>query len=402
MQLLLYSLGTWMYFGLIKLASLWNNKASKMIVGRKKILANLPKKQTKRVWLHCASVGEYEQGLPLAKLFKEQGFEVIISIFSASASHIKPNTWVDYITFLPFDTAKNASNFINKLEPDLAIFVKYELWYYYISTLKAKGIPCYMASMYIKNGALITKWYGGFFKKILAQFSHIFVQDIASKTTLQKLGLNQITVAGDTRFAQVINNANTPFADRVVEEFCSKYTTVIVAGSTWPADDDLLIGSINSHKNLGFIIAPHELKYAKMLANKLGAKAALYSEYASKQNDIQVLIIDTIGILKYLYRYGKIAYIGGGFGKGIHNILEPLAYKLPVLIGPNHSRFLEATIAKQNGFVYEIKDQQTLNSQLNKILQNIENQYNYSNLIKPYIEANCNAPSIIVSRILQA
>lgn len=348
----LYNFSILAYTTLVKFAALFNPKAKLWVNGRKnqwqKINQMFCNNNAPVAWFHVSSLGEFEQGRPVIEAFKKQnpGYKIALSFFSPSGYEIRKNyPNADFIFYLPVDNKKNAKKLINTIKPKIAYFVKYDYWYHYLKTLKANNINTYIFSSIFRPQQLFFKPYGKWYKNLLKYFTHIFVQDNESLVLLSKINITNVTVAGDTRYDRVVeitkNAANLP----IVENF-AKNNTVIVAGSTWDKDEALLLEYINLNKGkIKLIIAPHEIheKNIQRIEKSIKLPYIKYSQ-ANTQNvlNAQILLIDSIGLLASVYRYGKFAYIGGGFGVGIHNTLEAATYGLPVVFGPNYKRFNEA------------------------------------------------------------
>jgi 3-deoxy-D-manno-octulosonic-acid transferase len=335
---------------------------SLFVKGRRSVIDTIKstlKKGDKTIWFHCASLGEYEQGVPVIKKIKEEfpDHKIIVSFFSPSGFEVKKNDKLaDCTVYLPLDTPKNAKNFIDLLQPSVAIFIKYEFWPNYLFELKKKSIPTILVSGLFRKDQVFFKFYGGFMRRTLNSFSHFFVQDQLSKNLLEQLKISQVSVSGDTRFDRVsdqlsVNNELDFMALFKQDLFC------LICGSTWPKDESILINYINNFSNnTKFIIAPHEVNNLRIesLKKKLKVKTVLYSE-REKYNisDYQVLIIDTVGLLTKVYSYADVAYIGGGIGmgaNGLHNILEAATFGVPIIIGKNYTNFPEAKkLKKLNG-----------------------------------------------------
>ena len=340
----LYNISIWIFSTAINIASLFNPKAKQWIKGRKGIfqkLAGATKDNKDIVWFHCASLGEFEQGKPIIEGYKikHPTHKILLTFFSPSGYEIRKNyDEVDWVFYLPADTKKNAKKFINIVNPIKVIFIKYEFWFNYMAECKKQNIPFYSVSSIFRKEQSFFKY--DFFAKQLNNVSHFFVQDQNSKELLKKIGFSNCTVAGDTRFDSVITNTQNAISIPLIEEF-SKNKTTIICGSTWPKDEALLAKYIKENPNYNYIIASHEMQHIKEL--KKQTNALLFSKADSTNiSNSNVLIIDSIGILSNIYKYGNLAYIGGGFGSGIHNILEAITFGLPVIFGPNYSKFKEA------------------------------------------------------------
>ena len=340
----IYNIIIHIYTLAIKVSSLFNLKAKLWIEGRKNIFNNLKKKlkgEKNTVWFHCASLGEFEQAKPIINAYKLKypNHKILLTFFSPSGFEVqKSNPIVDWVFCLPSDTKFNAKTFINITRPIKAIFIKYEFWFNYINELYNKKIPLYIVSAIFRKNQVFfkLKW----FENQLRKITHIFVQDKQSHDLLNSIHINNQSISGDSRFDSVIANAEEKKNIKLVKEFSQNQIT-IVCGSTWPKDELILNRLIKNHQSYNYIIAPHEFNNIKNLRKQ--TNGLLFSK-ADKNNinASNVLIIDQIGILSHIYRYGKYAYIGGGFGRGIHNILEAVIYGLPVIFGPKYGKFKEA------------------------------------------------------------
>ena len=357
----LYNIGIKLYYFAIWLASFFNAKAGLWINGRRQQKLD---RFNSSIWFHFASLGEFEQGRPILEAMREQypGKSIVVTFFSPSGYEIRKNTpLADAVYYLPLDTPDNARDFIAAVKPDMAIFTKYEYWYHYFNELNRQNIPLYIVSGIFRPGQVFFKWYGGLHRKMLSFVTHFFLQDENSKQLLNELGLTNITVSGDTRFDRVWANAQNPKEIAGVSEF-KNAQKLFIAGSTWPEDEKLLATLPVLYPDWKFIFAPHEISEEK-INNLIGllpeGSAIRYSELKDIQSNLTShishltsLIIDNIGMLSSLYAYGDIAYIGGGFGAGIHNTLEAAAFGLPVIFGPHYLKFNEARelIALKAGF----------------------------------------------------
>jgi len=350
-MLFFYYLSTRLYFTVVRIASLFNEKAAKMIVGRYNWREELSKKidpKEKYIWVHCASLGEFEQGRPLIEKIKEENpknYKVLLTFFSPSGYEVRKNyQYADVVCYLPFDTLRNASDFVNIVNPQMAVFVKYEIWYYILKKLNSEKIPTFLISGIFRKNQIFFKWYGKFYLKALSYFTHLFLQDDNSAEILKRANISNITVCGDTRADRVIGIASEKYSNQFLENFAKSKKT-IVCGSTWPADEKIICEFINKcNDDYRFIIAPHEIgeNHLVTLENLISKKSIRLSECEKDVDNPAVVIVDSIGILSKLYRFGQIAFIGGGFGKGIHNILEAAVYEIPVIFGPNYKKFREA------------------------------------------------------------
>jgi 3-deoxy-D-manno-octulosonic-acid transferase len=403
----LYSLGLKFYYFGILLASLFNRKARLWIKGRKGIFDKI-KKQVKPdnniFWFHASSLGEFEQGRPLIEALKNRNksIKILLTFFSPSGYEIRKNyKQADYIFYLPPDTKKNADRFINLINPSKVFFIKYEFWYHYLNQLKRNNIPVYLVSANFRPNQVFFRWYGGWFRKILNKFAHIFVQNKKSELLLKNIGLYNVTVSGDTRFDRVAEIARQAKEIEIAAEF-KQDSPVIIAGSTWEKDQEILVEFINaSSLKVKYIIAPHEINESGIqhLVKSINKPVIRYSSAGTVNiKDYQVLIIDNIGMLSSLYRYADIAYIGGGFGVGIHNILEAATFGLPAVFGPNYGKFQEAVNLVESGGAFPINDYQSLKKQFDNLFDKIEIN-EAGRISREYVMKNQGATNIILNEI---
>ena len=342
---ILYNISIQLYVVAIYIASLFNAKAKFWVKGRKDIfqkLAEAIKGEHNIVWFHCASLGEFEQGKPIIESYKQKypGHKILLTFFSPSGFKIRKNyKGADWIFYLPADTKENAKRFIEIVKPIKVIFVKYEFWFNYITELSRKNIPFYSVSTIFRKEQSFFKY--NWFAKQLQHVTHFFVQDKTSADLLKSIGLTNHTISGDSRFDSVLSTTQNPKSFPLIKQFCKTKPTII-CGSTWLKDETLLSQFIKENHQYNYIIAPHEMHHISHLQKQTGAQ--LFSTSNTENiNSNNVLIIDSIGILSSIYQYANIAYIGGGFCSGIHNILEAVTFGLPVIFGPNYQKFNEAT-----------------------------------------------------------
>ena len=350
MGTIFYTIFLHLYVIAIKLLAIGNPKARLWLSGRKEfpVVSFTQNESAKTVWMHCASLGEFEQGRPVLEALKKNypDVKIVLTFFSPSGYEVQKNyTGADDIFYLPIDNKANAAKLIKAINPSLVIWVKYEYWFYYLEELKLQGIALLLVSGIFRPGQPFFKWYGKIWKNILPAFTHFFVQDEDSKNLLAGIGIeNNVTVTGDTRFDRVIEIAEKFEPLFLIEQFCGE-NKVIVAGSTWEEDETELIHYVRANPHIKFIIAPHEIDEQNLKdVQKEFAGSILYSDLALNQPvTSNVLIIDNIGMLSRLYRYADITYVGGGFGDdGVHNVLEPAVYGKPVIYGPEFEKFIEA------------------------------------------------------------
>jgi len=348
-MLLLYILGIRVYNLIISIFSLFNTKAKLFVNGRKNLFNHIKEKidaTEKHVWFHFASLGEFEQGRPVLEKLKARypSKKIVVTFFSPSGYEVRKNYILADVFYLPMDTPVNAKRFLDLINPEMAVFTKYEFWHFYFKELKERGIPLYVISGIFRPTQLFFKWYGNFYRNILKSVTHFFVQNEESKILLNSIGLNNVTINGDTRFDRVYENAQSPRQLTEIEKFIGNSPTLI-CGSTWPEDEKLLSVLPEKYPDWKFIIAPHEIGSSHIQdIERLFPSATKFSVLGSSfpRSESRILIIDNIGMLSSLYQYGKTAYIGGGFGAGIHNTLEAVAFGLPVIFGPKYDKFQEA------------------------------------------------------------
>jgi 3-deoxy-D-manno-octulosonic-acid transferase len=407
----LYNLGIYAFQIGLKVASLFNPKAKLWIDGRKQWKENLKHKVEtlqleQAIWFHCASLGEFEQGRPVLEQLKHghPNQKIVLTFFSPSGYEVQKNYLLaDLVMYLPMDTPSNAYYFLDVLKPKLSVFVKYEFWLNYLFALDKKQIPTFLISTVIKKHQSFFKWYGGNFRKALATYKTIFTQDTESLVLLESLGIKTGQLAGDTRFDRVLQICSSPKQLKEIEQF-SKDSFVIIAGSSWQKDEELLIESYISlkakHANIKLIIAPHEIDHhnierLKKLLSKHHIDFHLYSDNESNYMH-SVLVINAIGFLSSVYQYGSVAFIGGGFDNGIHNILEPTVFGLPVLFGPNYKKFNEAfdVIKLKVGFVMLNSDE--LSKQLNIFAEDKTLLNETSLLAENYVRSHVGATQKII------
>lgn len=348
-MLWIYNIGIAMYGLLLRFASLFNAKAKLFVEGRQHIFENITQKlnpDDQPVWFHFASLGEFEQGRPVLEKLKaaDPQQKIVVTFFSPSGYEIRKNYALADVFYLPLDTAANAKKFIDIVNPKLAIFTKYEFWFHYFKALHTRAIPLYLISGIFRPDQAFFKGYGGFYRGILKFVTHFFVQNEESVALLKGIGINQVSLSGDTRFDRVYENAQHPKKLPEIEAFCQG-SLIFIAGSTWPEDEKLLVALTEKYPDWKFIIAPHEIGSSHIQEiESLFPQAIKFSVFSSQfvADQSQILIIDNIGMLSSLYQYAKVAYIGGGFGAGIHNTLEAAAFGLPVIFGPKYDKFQEA------------------------------------------------------------
>ena len=398
----------------IRVAAVFNKKAATWLRGRsrywvilEKVFSeapyNLPGR--KLAWFHCASLGEFEQGRPIIEAFKQQHPEylILLTFYSPSGYEVrKAYAGADHILYLPLDTRSNVRKFVDTVKPDIVFYIKYEFWFNFLSYLQSKKIPTILVSAIFRPDQHFFKGYGGWPRKILQGFTGIFVQNEDSKELLHFIGIENVEVSGDTRFDRVAAVASNPVEIEIAKAFVLNHK-VVVAGSIWPADEELIfhLAEKNSH-NIRFIIAPHEISpdHIASLLQKAGPKAVLFSKTNTEEvKNAEILIIDSIGMLSQLYKYGTFAYIGGGFGVGIHNILEASAFGLPVFFGPMYHKFNEARQLIELKGAFEVKKPEDLLIKTEELLSDPVKLANASAISKRYVSDGCGATEIILQRV---
>jgi len=406
-MLLLYNAFIRIYFIIIWFASFFNKKARLWLDGRKtRALVRYPGV----IWFHFASLGEFEQGRPVLEQLKSlnSGKKIVITFFSPSGYEIRKNTpLADAVYYLPLDTAKNAREFIDAIQPELAIFTKYEYWYHFFNETHKRGIPLYIISGIFRADQVFFKWYGGLHRKMLGFVTRFFVQDENSKSLLQGINIENVTVSGDTRFDRVWANAAKPLPIPAIAEFKNEHK-IFIAGSTWAPDEQLIIRLIDANPDWKFIIAPHEINTQKvealmeLLPSASSARYSVISHLSAEFSHLKVLVIDNIGMLSALYQYADVAYIGGGFGVGIHNTLEAAAFGLPVIFGPNYKKFIEANDLIASGAGFTISDESGLIVAMAALANNEPFLIEAGSKARIYVEQHTGATKAIVDFIIRA
>lgn len=353
----------------VAIASLFNKKVKKMWAGERQAVKVLKEKvdpEARYIWFHAASLGEFEQGRPLIEHLRETHpeYKILLTFFSPSGYEVRKNyEGADIICYLPLDTIRNARRFLRAVKPVMAFFIKYEFWYNYLHILQHRGVPTYSVSSIFRPDQIFFQWYGRQYGRVLKCFTHFFVQNMESKALLAKLGITDVDVVGDTRFDRVLQIKEASKQLPIVEQFTAHAQKVFVAGSSWLPDEDIFIKYFDIHKDWKLIIAPHVISdehLSQIFELLKGRRVVRYTE-ATEDNvkDAEVLIIDCFGLLSSIYHYGTVSYVGGGFGVGIHNVLEAAVWDIPVVFGPNNKHFQEAQglMLVQGGF--EINDYQS-------------------------------------------
>jgi 3-deoxy-D-manno-octulosonic-acid transferase len=394
---------------LLKIIALFSPKMKLFVDGRKTVfetLADNIQTSDKTIWFHAASLGEYEQGLPVIEKVKQQypNHKIIITFFSPSGYEVrKNNTVADVTVYLPLDTISNAKQFLKVVHPEMVFFIKYEFWPNYLNELKNQNIKTYLISGIFREKQAFFKWYGEFYKNALKTFDYFFVQNDSSKRLLQSIGFNNVKVSGDTRFDRVVTILEKDNTLDFIAAFKNNQPTIVI-GSSWPKDEELLINYINnSAESVKFIIAPHNIKaeQIKNIKSQITKSSVLFSENDTVDlSNYAVFVIDTIGILTKIYSYADIAYVGGGFGNpGVHNILEPATFGIPVVIGPNYSHFSEATALVNLEGCLTIQNQTQLNEAFDLLLQNEDERLEKGHICSTFVQMNKGATQTVMSHI---
>jgi 3-deoxy-D-manno-octulosonic-acid transferase len=400
---------------LLKILAPFNPKLNLFVEGRKSVFETLKNKiqaTDKTIWFHAASLGEYEQGLPVIEAIKQHfpNHKIVLTFFSPSGYEVrKNNTIADVTVYLPLDTISNAKQFVQMVHPEMVFFIKYEFWPNYLRELKNQNINTYLISGIFREKQLFFKWYGGFYRKALHTFDYFFVQNEGSKTLLKSIGFTNVKVSGDTRFDRVVSILERDNTLDFIEQFRDSSTSLgktkmVVIGSSWPKDEELLVNYINqSSDDVKFIIAPHNIDKNQILnlKNQISNKTILFSEKDNVDlSNYAVFIIDTIGILTKIYSYADIAYVGGGFGNpGVHNILEPATFGIPVVIGPNYSHFSEATALVNLEGCLTIQNQTQLNEAFDLLLQNEDERLEKGHICSTFVQMNKGATQTVMLHI---
>ncbi|MCT4664403.1 MAG: 3-deoxy-D-manno-octulosonic acid transferase [Flavobacteriales bacterium] len=401
----LYQIGIFLYGFLMKILAIWHPKAKLWTTGRKELYQKdeiFFKNLQGGILFHCSSLGEFEQGLPVLEALKENypDKKIILSFFSPSGyEKCKNHPLADWVTYLPLDSRSQTNWFVNSLAPEMAFFVKYEFWPNLFQSLYKKQVPIYLVSAIFRENQLFFKSYGAWYRKILKYVSYFFVQNQQSLELLKQIGISEAKIVGDTRLDRVLKIAKTPFSNTILDDFTqNRKANILIAGSTWEEDEKELQVFLKTNPKWKIVLAPHEIHIGHL--DKIRQifsehQPLFYSHHPTKEQlaTAQVLIIDTIGMLKYLYRWGNIAYIGGGFGNGIHNTLEAIVYETPVIFGPRFEKFQEAKDLIENNIGKTINK-----NELNKAVSYFENK-NFEEIshdIQEYIIKNKGASQKII------
>ena len=414
---LLYHLWLWLYRLIAIMISPFHVKAALFSKGHRGLISKI-KQQVSHdapiVWFHCSSLGEFEQGRPIIEgyRFAHPEHKIVVTFFSPSGYEvIKGNPVADWIYYLPLDTCRNVRRFLNEIQPIKAIFIKYEFWYNFLRSLNRRNIPTFLVSATFRPSQPFFKWYGTVFRRMLHMFSQLFVQDHVSAALLGKTGITNVVVAGDTRFDRVWKQSQQPCTLPIVEAFCKLANDqmgamICVAGSTWPRDEVLLCHTLEKYKQLRLVLVPHEIdaQHIESIIEQFAAfNPVRYSHVYNIEmirKDTRVLMVDTIGLLSSLYRFGSMAYVGGGFENGIHNILEAAVYGIPVVFGPNYEKFNEAVALVGLGGAFAIGNRHELAARIGLWLSDSQARIQAGGVCAEYVESHGGATGIVLHNIL--
>lgn len=405
---LFYHIFIWVYAIGIRLAAFFNKKANLWLSGRKDVFLKLKEaipENEKIIWFHCASLGEFEQGRPVIEAFRKhfKDHKILLTFFSPSGYEVRKNDeQADYIFYLPLDTAKNARKFIAITRPRMAVFVKYEFWFNYINELSLNKIPFFMISVIFRPSQHFFKPWGWWFRKQLQKVTYFFVQNEASIKLLNSVKVFHAELSGDTRFDRVMQLSSEEINLDIIREFAGD-ESLLIAGSTWPADEDVLKSLLlQSKQQFKLVLAPHIVSKAHIQQIQQKFKEqdpVLFSNFSKgKLTSTRVLIIDSIGMLSHIYRFGKIAYIGGGFGVGIHNVLEAATFGLPVIFGPNYQRFQEAVDLKSSGVGFPINNSENCLEIFDRLMDNEPLLQHSSAIARNYVVEKAGATASVLEK----
>lgn len=405
---LLYNLGILFYYALVYMASFFNDKAKKFVEGRKNVFSFLKERivfNDKFIWMHVSSLGEFEQGRPIIEAIKKEHpeYKIILTFFSPSGYEVRKNyDGAEIVCYLPMDTSWNAKKFIRIVNPSIAIFIKYEFWGNYLAELKKHDVPTYIVSAIFRKEQVFFKSYGGWYRNFLYNFEHLFVQDANSKNLLESIGIKNVSVVGDTRFDRVLAIAKASKDLPIVSAFKGD-KNVLVAGSSWPKDEAFMLPYFNERQNMKLIIAPHEIheSHLEEIISKLNRPYVRYSKTTPEEAaKADCLIIDCFGLLSSIYRYGEVAYVGGGFGVGIHNILEAAVYGMPVVFGPNYHKFREAVEMVKVGGAFPIQDGNDFGKLMDDLMNTESDSFKRASAeARQFVSDNCGATEAVLAAL---
>ncbi|MDY4555695.1 MAG: glycosyltransferase N-terminal domain-containing protein [Prevotella sp.] len=416
---MLYNFAIYFYLLGVAIASLFNDKVRKMWRGERAAFDVLKQKvdpEAKYVWFHAASLGEFEQGRPIMERLRSEHpeYKILLTFFSPSGYEVRKNyEGADIICYLPLDTPINAIRFLRLVRPVMAFFIKYEFWYNYLHILKYRKVPTYSVSSIFRPEQVFFKWYAKKYAGVLRCITHFFVQNEQSRELLEKIGITEVTISGDTRFDRVLQIKEQSKRLPLVEAFKNKKQTVeeaykqeykvFVAGSSWPPDEDIFIRFFNEHPEWKLIIAPHVIgnDHLQQIMSKLNRKTVRYTEATPETAaEAQCMIIDCFGLLSSIYHYGEVAYVGGGFGVGIHNVLEAAVWNVPVFFGPNNKRFQEAQQLLASGGAVEITDYNSFDSAMTRFMNDEKWLKECGSKAGEYVKSKAGATDIVLKESL--
>lgn len=404
---LVYQVGIHILYLLLLIAAMFKPKAKLWINGRRGLFVELKKQiapYDEVVWVHCASLGEFEQGRPLISEIKNRypQKKIVLTFFSPSGYEVQKNyALADVVCYLPIDTRYNARRFLKVVHPEKAFFIKYEYWYNYLSLLKKKNIPSYFVSAIFRHDQLFFKKYGKWYLKMLLKANHFFLQNENSAALLESINIKNFTIVGDTRFDRVANVLLNAKPIEKVEHFVNG-NLVIIGGSTWKAEEALLKQFILKHTNVKLILVPHEVENGSVdrIMQQFGNLAVLYSQAGNIDNrNKQVLVVDCYGMLTSLYQYARIAVVGGGFGVGIHNVLEPATFGMPIIFGQNFTKFKEAVDLVEKNCAFPVKNIEEFNTVMNHLILNPKTTQKISQMSAGYVKDNVGATKKIIDAV---
>jgi len=401
--MILYNAGiSLLEFG-IKVAGLWRPKERLRAEGIKKPIYVKP--EDKIFWVHAASVGEFEQGRPIIEYVREHcpEYKILLSFYSSSGYELRKNyKGADYVCYFPADKPCEVRRFLDAAHPSIAVFIKYEFWLNTLFELKRRGVRTFVVSAIFRPGSKFFKPWGGAWRRALTTYETIFVQNESSRALLEGIGVRNVVIAGDTRFDRVFQVTQTPFDNEIVTKFCNGSSRVLVAGSIWGPDEDLLVRLAADNPDIKFIIAPHEMDQARIerLASQFPGGACRFSRPCPDMEKKQALIIDTIGLLSYIYRYASWAYVGGGFGAGIHNTVEPASYGLPVAFGPKYRKFSEAVTMCRLGIATSVSCYEELSKWFEALSEDEGLRQSVCSAASDYTQSQLGATKIIMDKII--
>ncbi len=406
---MLYNLVIYAYLFGVKVAALFSRKPARMVRGHRHVFRTLREKRerdpdARYIWFHAASLGEFEQGRPLVEYIRRThpGYKILQTFFSPSGYEVRKDyAGADIVCYLPFDTPRNVRRFVALARPCMAFFIKYEFWQNYLNALHRKGIPAYSVSSVFRPGQIFFRWYGKQYREVLKAFTCLFVQNETSRALLAKIGVTAVRIVGDTRFDRVLDISRQARPLPLVEKFKGRSLT-LVAGSSWAPDEDLFLPYFNAHPEIKLIIAPHVVSAARLeeIKEKLERPCVRYTEM-TEENAARAdcLIMDGYGLLSSIYRYGEVAYVGGGFGAGIHNVLEAAVYGIPVLFGPNNKKFREAQHLLEAKGAFETTGREDFRSQMDRFLSDSGCLRRAGKAAGDYVRRNAGAMERILKHI---